>query len=208
MSQLQPLAILLSKQSELYSTVDSLAQHLKSIASSIGRDRKAQKECLNQLQQSQDRLLSKFKTRHTVSFNSPSQSNQELKTIMLEVEQRLLQRIDTKLSPMQVSEASQQKILDELKSIREVSCVQPRMLSDSQEILPSQYNHNHLIQFMKSIDAKIDALGGTAPGLNWKAIRLSLVHFGQTYPISFAFLFVILMCLVVLIFRIATFSRS
>jgi len=153
-SQLQSLTILVSKQHELHSTVKSLSQGLKNLQSSIQADREAQTKSLLKLQSEQTILSNSIQesSNSFPSFTSP-QSSQELKTMILDVEQRLLQRIDSRLSAAGSSDdLPMQKIFDEIATIRNMSSIQPNSKSDA------FLQESQLVELVNSLNSKVDAL--------------------------------------------------
>lgn len=200
-SQLQSLTILVSKQHELHSTVKSLSEGLKNLQSYIQADREAQTKSLLKLQSEQTILSNSIQesSNSFPSFTSP-QSSQELKTMILDVEQRLLQRIDSRLSAAGSSDdLPMQKIFDEIATIRNISSIQPNSKSDA------FLQESQLVELVNSLNSKVDALA-QSPSPNWKKIRKSFMVFLETSPIQSAFILICLGCFFVLFFQILFFK--
>jgi len=205
-SQLQSLTILVSKQHELHSTVKSLSEGFNYLQSSIEADREAQTKSLSKLQNEQSILLNSIQENsHSFpSFTSP-QSSQELKTMILEVEQRLLQRIDSRLSAAGASsdDLPLRKIFDEIATIRNISSIQPSHDDSKPDVF---LQGNQIVELVNSLNSKVDALA-QRPSPNWKKIRKSFIIFLETNPIKCACIFICLVCFFILFFQVLFFKR-
>jgi len=196
-SQLQSLTILVSKQHELHSSIDSLAAGLKNMHSSIARDRESHNKSLQEIQNAQDLLLKHSRQKSappsSISSSPNHQSHQELKTMILEVEQRLLKRMEARASQRSPIEENVEKILGKISSMHHVSAVQP--IHRNQPIPDDQISRT-----LQALNAKVDALIAQ-PSPNWK-IRIDLQDYFRQHPFQSILLFFIMLCFLALFFRI------